>query len=732
MATSLNNQQRDDIISMEKVLKGAHDEARRFSLQNVTFGENVASDYLKFNAYSIRDMLLRKLAADANYTGQVYPGSNISLIIDLISYVYQTLVYQLNHSASESMFADTQYYENIVRLAKMLGYNAKGMISSTAVFRVQNPQWHSHWRILPFSFVEIDGKSYSYCPSEATKSLELPSNLTGESQYDILLMNGKWRRYDKILTASGDDYETFQLNIGSNEAAGEYATTDNIFVCEVVKEYKDRTKDEIDWSNTEINWFSPTSEGLFKRKGLSTILSRSDATTSLIYSGSSTSNNRFFNVELNSDKRLVLTFGNGLETDKLHPGADLYVFYLETEGPQGSVTPSSIASEFHHTMDMFGLTEDVYANLFGLGSYDLSSTSMTITSKNTTSDRTYNCLTRTDGGDDGGGKATMYAKCVTSSSPFYAEEEVDDIKEKAPGWFKLNNRLVTKEDYEFYLRSAPEFKATLADVKVMNNWEYAATFYRWLNQLGLENHNNARYYLNSARFIKYGNASLADPADNNNVYIWYISNLKTNTVNFEQLVLQYKSIMQLRKDLTHEPVFLPAVPVTCEISGVPTELAKKLLSTSNGRTTVGTLINGEDNTWLEIRLQNNYTYTSIQDVLNKVVTLTIQHFDVQKRKVGFGPFSTNDLLNDIYANIPGIGEIYTAYKPAIGQNVVYLPGIHMNCWVNDKTLVDLGDAYWSGQQILLEEFQYPVLSSENVSQLSRRIKVVSRNSTGIL
>jgi hypothetical protein len=135
---------------------------------------------------------------------------------------------------------------------------------------------------------------------------------------------------------------------------------------------------------------------------------------------------------------------------------------------------------------------------------------------------------------------------------------------------------------------------------------------------------------------------------------------------------------------------------------------------------------------LEIRLQNNYTYTSIQDVLNKVVTLTIQHFDVQKRKVGFGPFSTNDLLNDIYANIPGIGEIYTAYKPAIGQNVVYLPGIHMNCWVNDKTLVDLGDAYWSGQQILLEEFQYPVLSSENVSQLSRRIKVVSRNSTGIL
>ena len=52
--------------------------------------------------------------------------------------MYQTLAYQLNHAASESMFSQAQYYENIVRLAKLIGYNAQGITPSTAVFRIGN------------------------------------------------------------------------------------------------------------------------------------------------------------------------------------------------------------------------------------------------------------------------------------------------------------------------------------------------------------------------------------------------------------------------------------------------------------------------------------------------------------------------------------------------------------------------------------------------------------------
>ena len=56
----------------------------------------------------------------------------------------------------------------------------------------------------------------------------------------------------------------------------------------------------------------------------------------------------------------------------------------------------------------------------------------------------------------------------------------------------------------------------------------------------------------------------------------------------------------------------------------------------------------------------------------------------------------------------------------------------MNCWVNDSTLIDLGDAFWSGTHINLEEFQYPVFWTSNTNDITKYIKVVGRDaSSGI-
>ena len=90
--------------------------------------------------------------------------------------MFQTLTYQLNHAASESMFSQSQYYENIVRIAKLLGYNAKGITPSTAMFRIENanqytdPDDSSKSIVIPpfASVVTTDGKYYSYCPSHFT------------------------------------------------------------------------------------------------------------------------------------------------------------------------------------------------------------------------------------------------------------------------------------------------------------------------------------------------------------------------------------------------------------------------------------------------------------------------------------------------------------------------------------------------------------------------------------
>ena len=87
----------------------------------------------------MRDLIIRRLIEDPTTRDQVYPGSNIALLVDLVATMYQTLAYQLNHAASESMFSQSQYYENIVRIAKLLGYNARGITPSTAMFRMDNP-----------------------------------------------------------------------------------------------------------------------------------------------------------------------------------------------------------------------------------------------------------------------------------------------------------------------------------------------------------------------------------------------------------------------------------------------------------------------------------------------------------------------------------------------------------------------------------------------------------------
>lgn len=65
------------------------------------------TDFLKFSAYSIKELITRKLAEDTKFTDEIYEGSNLATLIDLVSYMYQCLIYSLNNSASESMFSDT-------------------------------------------------------------------------------------------------------------------------------------------------------------------------------------------------------------------------------------------------------------------------------------------------------------------------------------------------------------------------------------------------------------------------------------------------------------------------------------------------------------------------------------------------------------------------------------------------------------------------------------------------
>ena len=113
------------------------------------------SEFLRFSAYSIKDLITRKLSEDTAFTDQVYEGSNLTILIDLVSYMYQCLLYQLNNAASESMFQDTQIYENISRLCRFIGYHPQGIRPATMDVVVSRNSDISDPIIIP-DFLRVD------------------------------------------------------------------------------------------------------------------------------------------------------------------------------------------------------------------------------------------------------------------------------------------------------------------------------------------------------------------------------------------------------------------------------------------------------------------------------------------------------------------------------------------------------------------------------------------------
>jgi hypothetical protein len=264
----------------------------------------------------------------------VYPGSNIAILVDLVATMYQTLSYQLNHAASESMFSQSQYYENIVRIAKLLGYNANGITPSTAMFRIDdagdlvNENIDKEISIPPFALVSTgNGKYYSYSPYK-WQGCSIPKNLDPGQPYDIVLHNGMWKRYQTILTPNGSDFETFVLStIRSEMDEQHYVSSIHMFAIEVVKKMREDNPEEIDWDRTEVTIFHPTNMGLFK--GLPN-MNDTDQVHNFLYNGLGGEDCNVFNVELDEMKHPTIKFGDGITTNKLIPNSELYVFYLET------------------------------------------------------------------------------------------------------------------------------------------------------------------------------------------------------------------------------------------------------------------------------------------------------------------------------------------------------------------------------------------------------------------
>ena len=626
-------------------------------------------DFLRFSAYSMKNLITRKLSEDSKFTDQIYEGSNIAILIDLVAYMYQCLIYQLNNAAAESMFSDTQIYENINRLVKMIGYNPRGCQPSVAQFYLVNDSNISDITIPNYSKVNTgltDKNGRSICYSVVDIGLKTD----GSKLQPITLYNGEWKLYDTVFTASGIEFETFVLTgLKSSHADDMYIANDYIHVW-------------VEEGNHYTKWMYDKNEIFINSQSINV------AETNYMrpYNG----NDKVYSIRLNEDKTYEIKFGNNITGRKLNSGSHIYVFYLDTNGLDGMIYPDSITMNLNlvNSPNDLGITSFIYEQV-------------------------------TNTADD----FSMTIQLVSPSTEAKIEESVDDIRENAPNAFKTGNRLITREDYEYFVMQNRYNQ--VVSVKCHNNLEYITTFFKWLYYYGLHgqlNHEKTGdYYLNQIK-LERNNYKYADPADSNTIYIWAktASQINDPTIYLNDMQLTINNQTAGIKTITTEIQILNAITVQFAICCMPI-----LDALEQFQNTFSDQFNIDDNSYIEILISDNALYIN-SNIQEQVAQIIYSYFNKSNCKLGM-TVDFNNMLNSIMS-LNGVQRVRTVYK--YNNTEIIKNGLSFATWSADY--IETGDDLEIGNQSrTLEDFQYPVLKYENVNEIINKIKVIKKSLVNI-
>ena len=173
------------------------------------FNLNIDS-YAAFDATSLRDLIINRLNNQNIFTDQVFQGSNLSSVIDIIAYSYHVLLFYLNKTSSESMFSDAVVYENMNRIVKLLNYSPVGYRTSTCVFGCETTIASGFYTIPRYSFVDADGIIFSTREDIPFDARDNKVIVTDESKY--ILYQGKYTEYPDY-TAIGEAFENVVISV---------------------------------------------------------------------------------------------------------------------------------------------------------------------------------------------------------------------------------------------------------------------------------------------------------------------------------------------------------------------------------------------------------------------------------------------------------------------------------------------------------------------------------------
>lgn len=259
--------------------------------------------YLSFDAVSMKQHIKDRLNEANIFTDQNFEGSNISTVVDIVAYTFHVLMYYLNISSTESMFSDSQLYENMNRIVKMIDYKPIGRQTSTLTFTsLANNFGPGVYTIPRYSFISVNNISYSFNEditfSKATAGLDSLDDLSDQK----LLFQGNYIEHP-IYTAKGQENEIIFLLPG-----------ENVF---------------IDHFNVDV----------YVKNTTTALWSQWEQTPSLYLENATVEK---YEVRLNENKNYEIKFGNNINGKRLNEGDTVAIYFLETKGHAGEINAGEL------------------------------------------------------------------------------------------------------------------------------------------------------------------------------------------------------------------------------------------------------------------------------------------------------------------------------------------------------------------------------------------------------
>lgn len=256
--------------------------------------------YLTFDAYSLKRLINSQLAENSSFTDQVFEGSNLSTINNIISYAFNSLMFYLNQTSTESMFSEAQIYENINRIVKILSYKPIGIQTATLPFSLSINTTEVGTYVIPrYSYFTSNGVAYSFAEDIIFDKNTIDNLSLDNAIKNSILFQGRYREHTPFIS-TGENIQVFTLSTPSSVKIDHFNI--HVYVYDASTEKWDQ------WRQTD---------DLFLERGSANV----------------------YSVRLNQDKNYEVKFGDNINGKMPPQGSKIAVYYLESKGEEGEVGP---------------------------------------------------------------------------------------------------------------------------------------------------------------------------------------------------------------------------------------------------------------------------------------------------------------------------------------------------------------------------------------------------------